>query len=97
MIIFFAACSGPDPANRPGSITFRSDHDCEIRLSTVDSTQIARGFYELGKAPFIVPMKDPGEYIVHASFLPSGGTKGGSFEKTITYRNGNIDYYIEFN
>jgi len=54
---------------------FRSDLDCEIRLFTIDSTQIARGFYEPGKAPFIVRMKDPGEYIVRASSPPSGGQR----------------------
>ena len=85
-----------DPEDLPGSILFRATHDCEIRLFDSDTIQIARDFYEVGKAPFIVYMKATGEYIVHASFPPSGGTKGGYFEKPLTYPGGNIEYYIEF-
>jgi hypothetical protein len=78
---------------------FTSDLDCEIRLFTIDSIQIARGYFEPGKPPFIVPMKEPGEYILIADALeplPDFEPARKNVEKKIIYRNGNLEYYIEF-
>ena len=100
ILVIFACCSSSVPGSyKLGSIVFRSDLDCEIRLFTIDSTQIARGFSEPDKAPFIVTMKEPGEYLLVAEAaepVPAFAPVRRTVQKTITYRSGNIDYYIEF-
>ena len=93
--VFFAACVFYpiyDREDLPGSILFRADHDCEIWLFDSDTIQIARDYYEVGKAPFIVKMKESGEYLVFAESLPARKV----VEKTINYRSGHMEYYIEF-
>jgi len=99
VIFFFASCVDYPIYDRPGSITFTATHDCEIFLFTSDTVQIARDYYELGKAPFIVPMKETGVFIVHAvgaGLAPAPAPAHNPFKETLIYPGGHIEFYIEF-
>ena len=65
--------------------------DYEIRSLNSDTIQIARYFYEVGKAPFVVYMKESGDYLLFAERLPDRK----QVEDRIIF-SGNLDYYIEF-
>jgi hypothetical protein len=97
VVMVMSACVFYPIYDIPGSILFTSNFDCEIRLFNSDTVQIARDYYEVGKAPFIVHMKESGEYLLFAETVgvllaPAKKT----IKETITYRSGNIEYYIEF-
>ena len=94
-LFFCSACVFSPIHDLPGSITFTANDDCEIRLFTTDSVQIAREYYELGKAPFIVPMKEPGEYMIIA--VRAGlALAPKTVKEPILYPGGKFEYYIEF-
>jgi hypothetical protein len=97
--IFFAACVFYPIDEHPGTIMFTATHDCDIRLFDSDSVQIAREHYEVGKKPAIVYMKSSGEFTVHAvgyGFDPSLYPDPKPYIQPLTYKNGILEYYIEF-
>jgi len=78
------------PSLGSGSIMFTSSHDCKIFLVNCDSVTIAGDYYEIGKAPLIVYMKEIGDYIVFAE------TNTLSFKNPLVFLGGHIEYFIEF-
>jgi len=91
IIVVFSACVDYPIYDRD-SITFTATHDCEIWLFNSDTVQIARDYYEVGKAPFIVYIKESGEYLLFAERLPDRKI----VKDRITFQSGNLEYYIEF-
>ena len=73
-----------------GSISFTADADCDIRLFDSNGRQIARGNYELEKAPFVVSLKHSGVYVVHAE------SEGKPTKKDPVTFVVSMEYYIEF-
>jgi len=82
------SCSANDPIL--GAINFTASHDCDIRLFDSAGREIAHEKYELGKAPVVVQMSRSGIFIVRAV----NGDK--TYKEPLTFVNGNIEYYIEF-
>jgi len=86
--ILFSACKDDDPII--GSISFTSSADCNIRLFDSRGKQIARVYYELGKAPAVVQMNRSGVYIVRAV------NSNAILNEPLAYQGGDIVYLIEF-
>ena len=89
----FALCSCTKYDNLPtlGTIMFSTSHDCDFRLFNSNGDQVAREFLEASRPPIVVRMKESGVFVVYAE---SNGMK--TKKEPITYRGGNIEYYIEF-
>jgi len=88
VLFFLSACSVDEPIL--GSISFTASHDCDIRLFDSAVRQIAHQQYEIEKSAVIVSMKRSGVYVVHAV------SDAKTIKESLTFVNGNIDYYIEF-
>jgi hypothetical protein len=91
LILFFIACSDGDAPER-GTITFTATHDCDIRLLDSIGRQIARQNYEVGRAPVIFYVNNPGLFFVCAVTVGNNKT----YKEPFTYHSGHIEHYIEF-